>query len=62
VNSEEENEQLRPAIDEPFSVQYQDLCRIMDLEEALTEITGSSEAEPGPSSRGRDEAAQPPAP
>jgi hypothetical protein len=39
-------------MDEPFSVLYQDLCkenmelkfRIMDLKEALTEITGSTEA------------------
>ncbi len=51
MNAEEENEELRQAMDEPFSVPYQDLCkenmelkfRIMDLKEALTEITESTE-------------------
>jgi hypothetical protein len=52
VNAEEENEELRQAINEPFSLAYEDLCkenmelkfRIMDLKEALEEITGSTEA------------------
>ncbi len=52
MNAEEENEELRQAMGEPFSVPYQDLCkenmelefRIMDHKEALTEITGSTEA------------------
>jgi hypothetical protein len=48
----QENEELRQATEEPFSLPYQDLCkeqmdlkfRIMDLKEALSEITGSTEA------------------
>jgi hypothetical protein len=52
VHAEEENEELRQAIYEPFSLPYQDLYkenmelkfRIMDLQEALAEITGSTEA------------------
>lgn len=52
VHAEEENEELRQAIYEPFSLPYQDLCkenmelkfRIMDLQEALAGITGSTEA------------------
>ena len=52
MHAEEENEELRQAIYEPFSLPYQDLCkenmelkfRIMDLQEALAGITGSTEA------------------
>jgi hypothetical protein len=52
VNAEEENEDLRKAIEEPLSLSYQELCkenmelkyRIMDLKEALKGITGSIEA------------------
>ena len=48
----QENEELRQANDEPFSLPCQVLCkeqmdlkfRIMDLKEALSEITGSTEA------------------